>query len=212
MPPNLVRHRDRTSLSLYAAPLPKSRRLLSGFQLIQRVKSAADEGNSTQPTASLPMTTPLHVPHMPESQTPTGLPEWLAIYYSLSNKLYCGASAVNGPPYVFPMASPAHESNLDEELLDLRTQTLFPPVQGSEEGPASIDPALFDMMPTFSQFNPNPEMASRSQISNPMSLDTFNHAAIPEPSKYGMKTNSNEHAAYRLQGLAWKLGYRFVPL
>ncbi|KAF8339944.1 uncharacterized protein EI90DRAFT_3038509 [Cantharellus anzutake] len=220
----------------WIAPLPKSRRLLSDLQLILEDptgQSAADEGNSTQSTASLPMGTPVHAPHMPESQTPTGLPDGSLSTTAFPANYIGAASAVNGPLYAFPMTSSAHDPNLDEELPDLQTQTLFHPVQGSGEGPASIDPTLFDMMLPFSQFNPDPEMASRSQISNPTSLDPFHHAgpsrstpsrivgpvpivaAIETPDRVQdrwMKTNSNEDVVYWLRGLARELGYHLVPL
>ncbi|KAF8339942.1 uncharacterized protein EI90DRAFT_3038496, partial [Cantharellus anzutake] len=66
--------------------------------------SAADEGNPTQPTASVPMATPVHAPHMPESQTPTstGLPDGSLSTTAFPTNYIGAASAVNGPPYAFP--------------------------------------------------------------------------------------------------------------
>ncbi|KAF8339933.1 uncharacterized protein EI90DRAFT_3038444 [Cantharellus anzutake] len=147
------------------------------------------------------MATPLHGPHIPEVQAPTGLPDGSITAFPAS---YIGTvSAVNRPPYAFPVAVSAHGGTLDGESLKLQIQTSFP-VQGLGAGSSSIDPTLSDMMPPF--FHPGP-----FHIVNPApivaALETPDHSQ-----DRWSETNSNEDVAYSLRGLAQKLGYCLVPL
>ncbi|KAF8321843.1 uncharacterized protein EI90DRAFT_3078826 [Cantharellus anzutake] len=215
------------------ARLPRSRRFLLELQSVlegSTGQSAAHEGA----TASLPMTTPLQVPHMQESHAPTGFPDGSPSTTAFPVNYIGIPSAVNEPPYVFPMGTSA----LNE--LDPQTQTQFHPIQSFWEEPASTVSTLRDMVPPFSLFNPSPKMTHHFENLGSVSSDTFHHTAIPEqlagPSRSGpsrivdpvpieaaletpdrprdgwMKTNSNEDVVYWLRGLAQRLGYHLVPI
>ncbi|KAF8313747.1 uncharacterized protein EI90DRAFT_3091412 [Cantharellus anzutake] len=175
-------------------------------------QSAADEETPTHPIATPLMATPLHAPHIPKIQAPTGLPDGSITAFLAS---YIGTtSAVNRPPYAFPVAVSVHGGTLDGESLNLRIQTSFP-VQGLGAGSSSIDPTLSDMMPPFFHH-------AEQQLSEPSRAGPF-HIVNPAPIVAALKTpdhsqdrwsetNSNEDVDCWLRGLAQKLGYCLVPL
>ncbi|KAF8321833.1 uncharacterized protein EI90DRAFT_3078721 [Cantharellus anzutake] len=177
-------------------------------------QSAADEETPIHPIATPLMATPLHAPHVPEIQAPTGFPDGSITAFPAS---YIGtASALDRPPYAFPVAISTQGDTFDGESPNLRTQTSFP-VQGLGlgAGPSSIDSTLSDVMPPFfhhaEQFA-EPSRAGPSHIVNPAPIV----AALETPDRLQdrwSEMNSNgDNVDYWFRGLAQKMGYRLAPL
>ncbi|KAF8339960.1 uncharacterized protein EI90DRAFT_2309936 [Cantharellus anzutake] len=204
----------------WIARLPKARRFIRSLQPLFEDSSgqgAADEENPTEPT------------DLPEASPPTAV---------FSTNYVNTTSPINRHPHTFLVGTSTREGNFDEEpLVDLHTQTLFPPFQPSSERFASICPILPDMMPCFPSFAPNFEMTSHFENSIPMLSDAFHHPAIPDqlsvpdpscicnlvpniavfeppdcPQDRRMVEKLEEDVVYWLRGLTQRLGYFLVPL